>query len=274
MKSALSGVRPDVVINFIGYELTDVQADYELFKDVGQYIFISSTTVYAKPAKVPTTEEAPKGNAWWDYAQKKLLCEQWLLERREQNQFPVTIVRPTHTYSKRWIPNPISSASYTFAARLEQGKPVFVPGDGETPWTLTAASDFAVGLAGLVGNPKAIGEAFHITSDEVLTWNRICREIATALGVASPQISPVPVELICQLAPQMTGTLKGDKIHPGIFDNAKIKRFVPEFHCQKPFHVGVRESVAWLRANPDKQNLNPKLDEMCEQVIGAWRKVH
>jgi len=115
MKSALAGVRPDVVINFIGYELTDVQADYELFKSAGQYIFISSTTVYEKPARVPTTEEAPKGNVWWDYAQKKIACEEWLLERHVKDRFPLTIVRPTHTYSKIWVPNPISSASYTFA---------------------------------------------------------------------------------------------------------------------------------------------------------------
>lgn len=270
--SALSGLRPDVVINFLGYEAADVQTDCELFKDVGQYIFISSTTVYAKPARLPMTEEAPKCNAWWDYAQKKLACEQWLLERHAKGRFPVTIVRPSHTYSKRWIPNPVSSASYTFAARLEQGKPVFVPGDGETPWTLTAASDFAVGLAGLVGKAEAIGEAFHITSDEVLTWNQICQEIAAALGVASPQIVPVPIEVICQIAPQLTGTLKGDKAHPGIFDNTKIKRFVPEFHCKKTFGVGVRESVSWLREHPESQNLNPKVDELCEQVIGAWRE--
>jgi len=274
MKSALSGLRPDVVIDFIGYELPDVQAGYELFKDAGQYIFISSTTVYSKPARLPMTEESPKGNAWWDYAQKKLACEQWLLERHERDGFPVTIVRPTHTYSKLWIPNPISSASYTFASRLEQGKPVFIPNDGQNPWTLTAACDFAMGFAGLAGNPKAIGESFHITSDEVLTWDQICHEIAAALGVASPQIIPIPVEIICQMAPQLTGTLKGDKVHPGIFDNTKIKRFVPEFRCQKPFHLGVRESVHWLRAHPERQNLNPKIDEMCDQIIGAWHKTY
>lgn len=272
MKSALAGPRPDVVINFIGYEMTDIQTDYDVFKNVGQYIFISSTTVYAKPAKVPTTEAAPKGNTWWDYAQKKLACEQWLLERHGRDGFPVTIARPSHTYSKRWVPNPVSSASYTFAARLEQGKPVFVPDDGENPWTLTAASDFAVGLAGLVGKREAIGEDFHITSDEVLTWNQICREIVTALGASAPQIVPVPVDVICQTAPQLIGTLKGDKVHPGIFDNAKLKRFVPEFRCQTPFHAGVRKSVGWLRAHPESQNLNPKIDEMCEQVVGAWRK--
>jgi nucleoside-diphosphate-sugar epimerase len=273
MRSALSGVQADVVINFLGYGLADVQTDYDLFHDVvGQYIFISSTTVYSRPAQLPMTEAAPKGNPWWDYAQQKLACEQWLLDRWAETRFPVTIVRPSHTYSHRWIPNPVSSSSYTFAARLEQGLPVFIPEDGENPWTLTAATDFAVGLAGLVGHREVIGEAFHITSDEVQTWNQICAEIAAALGVTSPNIVRVPVDFICGVAPQITGTLKGDKAHPGIFDNAKIKRFVPEFQCRKPFRAGVCESVAWLRAHPEQQNLNPKVDELCDQVVGAWRK--
>ncbi len=134
-----------MVINFLGYELPEVQADYELFQGaVSQYVFISSTVVYAKPPpRLPLTEEGPFGNPFWDYAQKKLACEQWLLQRRKETGFPVTIVRPSHTYSKRWVPNAVSSASYTFAARLEQGKPVFVHDDGETRWTLTTSADFA-----------------------------------------------------------------------------------------------------------------------------------
>ena len=174
MRVALKRAKPDVVLNFIGYDLPEVQLDYELFrKKVRQYIFISSTTVYAKPPReLPITEAAPLGNAYWDYAQKKLACEQWLRQRWEEERFPVTIVRPSHTYSKHWVPNAVSSASYSFAARLEQGKPVFVPDNGENPWTLTAASDFAAGLAGLVDKPEALGEEFHITSDEVLTGTR------------------------------------------------------------------------------------------------------
>jgi nucleoside-diphosphate-sugar epimerase len=274
MRAALKGAHPDVVINFLGYDVPDVQLDYELFNGaIRQYIFISSATVYAKPpARLPITEDAPLGNAWWDYAQKKLACEQWLRQRRAEDRFPVTIVRPSHTYSKRWVPNIMSSSSYTFASRLEQGKPVFVPDDGENPWTLTAATDFAVGLGGLVGNAKAIGEAFHITSDEALSWNRICMEIAEALGAPPPQLVKVPTDFICEVAPQLTGTLKGDKAHPGVFDNSKIKRFVPEFKCRKPFRVGVRESVAWLRANPGQQNLNPQVDATIGQIIAAWRQ--
>jgi nucleoside-diphosphate-sugar epimerase len=274
MRAALKGVRPDVVLNFLGYELPDVQLDYELFNGAaGQYVFISSTVVYAKPPRwLPLTEDAPLGNPLWDYAQKKLACEQWLLQRRQETGFPVTIVRPSHTYSKQWVPNAVSSGSYTFAARLEQGKPVFVHDEGESLWTLTTAADFAVGLAGLLGKTEAIGEAFHITSDEALTWNQIYAEIAGAVGASSARIVKVPTDFICQVAPQLSGTLKGDKAHPGVFDNSKVKRFVPEFRCRMPFRLGARESVDWLRAHPDQQNLKPELEALIEKVIGAWER--
>jgi nucleoside-diphosphate-sugar epimerase len=274
MRAALGGFRPDVVLDFIGYDAPNVQADFEIFNGlIRQYIFISSTTVYQRPAqKLPFTEDAPQGNPWWDYAQKKIACEQWLQDRLRQDRFPVTIVRPSHTYSHLWIPNPISSASYSFAARIESGKPVIVPDDGENPWTLTAASDFALGIAGLVGNEKAVGEAFHITSDEVLTWNEIYDEIAAALGPAELQVTKVPTEFICEHVPQLIGNLKGDKSHPGIFDNAKIKRFVPHFKCAKPFRTGIRESVEWLRAHPEKRVFNPQVDAMIETVLKAWSK--
>jgi nucleoside-diphosphate-sugar epimerase len=274
MRAALKGVQPEVAINFLGYEVSDLQVDYALFNgQVRQYVFISTTAIYEKPPrKLPLTEDAPVGNPYWDYAQKKIACEQWLRQRREETGFPVTVVRPSHTYSKRWVPNPISSGSYTFAARLEQGKPVYIHDEGESLWTLTTAADFAVGLAGLVGKAEAIGEAFHITSDEVLTWNQIYAEIAAALGVKSPQIVKLPTDFICQIAPQMTGTLKGDKAHPGVFDNSKIKRFVPEFRCCMPFRLGVRQSVDWLREHPDQQNLKPELDALVEKVIAAWER--
>lgn len=274
MKAALRGEAPDVVINFIGFEPKDVLADHALFQGrVGQYVFVSSATVYRKPPlSLPIREDAEKGNEWWEYARQKLASEECLMEKWREDGFPVTIVRPSHTYSKRWIPNPVSSAGFSFASRLERGLPVLVPDDGENPWTLTAASDFAVGLCGLVGNAESIGEAFHITSDEVLSWNRIVAGIAEALGVENPEIVPVPTDFICSVAPSLEGTLKGDKIHPAVFDNTKIRRFVPEFRCDKSFHAGIRESVDWLRANPAEQNPNPQVDVICDSVIGAWRK--
>jgi nucleoside-diphosphate-sugar epimerase len=273
MRAALKGIPIDVVLNFIGYDIPELQVDYEVFKDsIKQYVFISSATVYAKPPKsLPITEDSPLGNAWWDYAQRKLACEQWLRQRWSESRFPITIVRPSHTYSKHWIPSLISSSTYSFAARLEKHKPVFVPDNGENPWTLTAASDFAEGFAGLVGNPKALSEAFHITSDEVLTWNQIYLEIANAAGVESPQIFKIPTDFICQVAPELIGPFKGDKVHPGVFDNSKVKGLVPDFKCRKPFHVGIRESVAWLRAHPDQQNLKPEMDATIDRILAAWR---
>ena len=273
MRVALAGLAPDVVLNFLGYELADVETDYELFQGkVRQYLFISTAMVYAKPHRqLPLTEQAPVGNDFSEYAQKKLQCERWLQDRAARDGFPVTVVRPSHTYSKHWIPNIVSSASYTFAARLEQGKPVFVPDAGENPWTLTATSDFAVGLAGLVGNETALGESFHITSDEVLSWNQIYAEIAAALGVTAPHIVKIPTDFMCARFPQLVGSLKGDKSNPGIFDNAKIKRFVPDFQCRKPFHVGIRESAAWLRQHPEQRKINAEADALIDQVIAAWR---
>ncbi len=273
MRDAITGLSPDVVINFIGYELADVQLDVEVLgRRPRQYIFISSTTVHARPpAKLPFTEESPLGNVWWEYARKKEQCEAWLFERHRADGFPVTIVRPSHTYSKVWIPNAISSSNYNFASRLERGLPVFVHDDGETPWTLTAASDFAQGLAGLVGRDDALGQAFHITSDEVQTWNQIYREISDALGVSNPVIHKIPTDLICEVAPGMTGTLKGDKAQPGVFDNSKIKRFVPEFVCRKPFRIGVRESVQWLRENPGRRKIDAKVEANIEKVLAAWK---
>jgi nucleoside-diphosphate-sugar epimerase len=274
MRQALQKVDFEVVINFLGYELADVQLDFEIFQQrVRQYVFISSATVYTKPPpELPIVETTPLANPWWDYARKKIACEQWLLERWNEQRFPVTIVRPSHTYSKRWVPNPVSSSSYTFAARLEQGRPVFVPDDGENRWTLTAASDFAVGLGGLVGNDRAVGEAFHITSDEVLTWNQIYATIAQAVGQADPQIVPIPTDFICEAAPSLTGNLKGDKSHPGVFDNRKIKAFVAGFTCKKSFAAGAAESVAWLRQHPEDQHLNPEIDQLIENVLSKWKK--
>lgn len=272
LRAALAGFAPDVVINFIGFEPAEVQADATLFRGrIAQYVFISSATVYAKPPRqLPITEDAPLGNDFWDYARAKLACERWLAQERAATGFPVTIVRPSHTYSHHWIPNPVSSSSYTFAARLEQGRPVFLPDGGATPWTLTAATDFAAGLAGLIGLPAAIGETVHITSDEALTWRQIYEEIASALSVASPEFVSVPTDFICQVAPRFTGTLKGDKAHPGVFDNAKLRRLVPGFRCHKPFRDGIRESVAWLRAHPEQRQFDPALDTLLDEVLTAW----
>ena len=272
LQRATGQFAPEAVINFLGFDVSDVQLDFEVWSGkVAQYIFISSATVYQKPPpRLPIAEDTPLENRWWEYARKKIACEQWLMQKWRADRFPVTIVRPSHTYSKRWVPNPVSSSSFTFCDRLMKGKPVFLPDDGESLWTLTAASDFAVGVKGLLGNKAALGEAFHITSDEVLSWNQIVAEIADALGASAPNVVRIPTDFICEVAPQMVGSLKGDKAHPGVFDNSKIKRFVPGFECRKPFREGVKESIDWLRAHPEDQNLNPAVDDLCDRVVNAW----
>jgi len=273
MRVALAGIQPEVVVNFLGYEVGDVAVDFELFRDrLRQYIFVSTTAAYVKPPRrLPVTEDEPLGNPFWDYGQKKEQCERWLCERRDRDGFPLTIVRPSHTYSPRWFPNIVASGSCTLAARLEAGKPVFLSDDGEGLWTMTATSDFAVGFAGLAGNERALGEAFQITGDEVLTWNRILAETADALGVKSPQVLRIPTEWLCTRFPELTGPIKGDKACPGVFDNSKIKRLVPDFRSCKPFRAGIRESVAWYRANPDQRTVNPIYDRLFDDVAAAWK---
>jgi len=272
MNGALGGAQADVVINFLGFDVPDLEVDYQLFGGkISQYIFISSATVYAKPHRdLPITEKSLLGNPFSDYAQKKQKCEEWLRARREETGFPVTVVRPSHTYSRRWIPNVVVSSGYTFAARLEQGKPVFVHDDGQGLWTMTSTRDFAVGLAGLVGQEAAIGETYHVTSDEVLTWNQIYAEIAMALGVDSPDVRRIPTDFICARAPEMTAKLTGDKAEPGVFDNARIKKAVPDFECRTSFRQGMHESVEWFNEDPARKTVDDKIDALFDTVISAW----
>ena len=274
MRNTLQGLDIDVVINFLGYLVPEVEIDFAVLNGrISQYIFISTAMVYAQPHRIlPITENNPIGNPYSDYAQNKEKCENWLMEKFHAEKFPVTIVRPSHTYSKLWIPNPISSAGYSFAARLEAGRPVYMHNNGENPWTLTATTDFAVGLAGLVGNSAALGEAFHITSDEALPWHKIYDEIAAAVGVKNPNVVKIPLEFICEHFPELTCWLKGDKAEPAIFDNSKIKKFVPDFVCRKPVSEGIPESVEWMRKHPDQKKVNPKVDYYCDRVVPKWRE--
>jgi nucleoside-diphosphate-sugar epimerase len=276
MRAVLRDVRVDTVINFLGFQPADIALDADLFDGrIRQYLFISSTTVYAKPhAHLPLTEESPVGNAFSDYARGKQRCEEWLRARTATTGFPVTIVRPSHTYGPRWICNPVTSAGYTFAARLETGRPVFVHDDGQGLWTLTAAADFSVGLAGLVGNDAALGETYHITSDEVLTWNQVYAETALALGVPRPAIVRIPTAFIVRACPELAPKLLGDKAEPGVFDNAKIKRAVPDFQCRTPYRDGVRAAVAWFRADAARQAVNPAVDRIFEHVLSEWNQAH
>ncbi len=271
LADALRAAAPEVVIDFLAFKPTDLEpVATALAGRLRQFIFISSATVYAKPNPVPITEAASLGNAWSEYARNKQACEAWLAERARE--LPATIVRPSHTFSARWIPNLVASNDYTFARRLREGRPVFVPDDGQSLWTLTTARDFAAGLAGLVGNDAALGEAFHITHDAALTWNRIVEEVARAVGAKAPVVERIPLDFICRAEPPLESKLRGDKAQTAVFDNAKIKRAVPDFECRDTLRDGLAASAAWFDAQPDRKAADPAVDAVWDKVVEAWRK--
>ena len=232
-RAALQGQSFDAVVDWIAFTPDHVQADIDLFRGrTGQYIFISSASVYRKPVtSLPITESTPVGNRFWSYAQNKAACEDLLVAAHRNEDFPAVIVRPSHTYDRTKLPCP---GGYTQIGRMRAGKPVVVHGDGTSTWVLTHHTDFALGLVGLLGNPRTLGEAFHITSDELLTWNQMYGILGKAAGV-DPKIVHAPSELIAQYHAEWGAGLLGDKAHSVIFDNGKIKRFVPDFVCTIPF---------------------------------------
>ena len=270
IKDLLSEYTFDVVVNWVAYVPQHIATDLYLFRGrTGQYIFISSATVYqTPPARLPITEETPLSNPIWEYAQNKIACEQLLMSAYNEEDFPVTIVRPSHTYDRTHLP---IRGDYTTVMRMRQGKKVIVHGDGSSLWTLTHHVDFARGFIGLLGNPLAIGEAFHITSDEVLTWNKIYELTAQAVEV-TPELVHIPSELIAAYDPEMGDGLLGDKTHSKIFDNTKIKHLVPEFQTSIPFAHGVKETVAWLDANPNSQHVSADFNAMVERILAAYER--
>ena len=273
VRRALGGMRFDSVIQWLGYLPEHVEADIARFRDrTAQYVFISSASAYRKPLPHPViTESTPLGNPFWEYSQNKIACERLLERAWEDSRFPYTVVRPSHTYDDGWIPTCFGSRDYTVARRILDGKEIVVPGDGQSLWTLTHASDFARGFIGLLGNPTAIGQAFHITSDESLTWESIHQTIGLALG-ASPRIVHVPSDFVARVCPERGKSLLGDKAHSAIFDNSKIKRYVPEFLATMPFAEGIRRSLAWLDAHSESKKVDAVIDGEYEKVLEAWRR--
>lgn len=271
--AALNGVSDfDVAIDFKAFTPDHCGDDYNALRGkVGQFIFISSATVYQKPhVKLPITEETPRGNPFWPYAQDKIACEEYL-ESVHGDDFPVTIVRPSHTFGNTWIPSPINGCGFTVAQRIIDGRPFIIHDKGESLWTLTAASDFARGFVGLVGNKNAHGEAFHITSDEALSWNSIYAELAAALGVSEIHPVYIPTDFIITIDHEAVGKLKGDKAENGVFDNSKIKKFVPGFKCEKTFAQSIRGSVAWFMEDAARRAIDPEEDEFIDTIINAWQ---
>lgn len=257
----------DVVVDWIAYQPEHIAADVETFsRKVGQYVFISSASVYKKPPTIlPITESTPLHNPFWQYSRDKIACEELLMQAFREKNFPVTIVRPSHTYDRTLLP---FRGRYTIVDRMRRGEKVVVHGDGTSLWTLTHHKDFAAGFIGLLGNPAAIGEAFHITSDELLTWNQIFEIVAHAAG-AEAKIVHVPSERIAKFDPDWGASLLGDKSHSVIFDNSKIKRTVPGFHASIPFYQGAQEIMAWYDNNPQFQKVDDKLNALLEKVLAA-----
>ena len=261
----------DCVVNWIGFNSADVGRDIALFKGrTRQYIFISSASAYQKPPASPfITEETPLDNPFWEYSRNKIAAEKRLLE---ETGFPATIVRPSLTYDTV-LPMAIGGWNdYTLIDRMKKGLPVIVPGDGTSLWTITHAEDFAKGFIGLIGNLKAVGESFHITSDEVLSWNQFYSALAEACGVR-PNLIHIPTDFIIKFNPSLIGTLLGDKAHSVIFDNSKIKAFVPEFRATIPFAEGIKRTVQWFEADPARQTMSEKLTRFMDAVIEAYNTV-
>jgi nucleoside-diphosphate-sugar epimerase len=255
----------DVVVDWIAFTPGHVEADIELFRDrTGEYVFISSASVYqTPPASLPVTESTPLDNPYWEYARQKIACEERLIQAYREEKFPITIVRPSHTYDKTRVP---VYGRYTMIDRMRKGKKVIVHGDGTSLWTLTHHKDFAKGFVGLIGNYHAIGEAFHITSDEILTWNQIYEILAYAAGVEA-HIVHVPSDILAAFDPEWGANLLGDKAHSMIFDNTKIKRIVPDFVASIPFSQGAREILAWFDADPTRQVVDEEFDSLLDKII-------
>ena len=261
----------DVVVNFVAFTPEHVETDLALFRErTKQYIFISSASAYAKPpVNWLTTESTPLRNPYWAYSRDKIACEDRLMLAYCEEGFPVTIVRPSHTYDETSLP---LQGKYTAIHRMRTGKPVIVHGDGTSLWTLTHHRDFARGFVGLLGNPRALGEAVHITSDEVLTWNQITAIIADAAGAPAPQIVPIPSERIAAYDANWGAGLLGDKAHCMVFDNTKIKRLVPEYVARIPFHQGAAEIIAWYDSHPAARKVDERLDQLMDTMIAAYER--
>ena len=267
----------DAVCEFIAFHPSQIERDIRLFSEkMNQYVFISSASAYHKPSVNPyITEGTTLANPYWQYSRDKIACEEVLWNAYRQNNFPMTIVRPSHTYDERHIPLGVHGKKgfWQVIQRMLENKPVIVQGDGTSLWTLTHNTDFAEGFVGLLGNPKALGEAFHITSDESLTWNQIYQEIAKALHVPL-KLYHVTSDFLSAVGKQydFEGSLIGDKSTTVIFDNSKLKSVVPTFSAKVPFRKGVRLTLEYLEKHPECKVLDAEFDLFCDQVISAEEK--
>lgn len=263
----------DAMVDYIAFTVDDIERDLRLFRGkTDQFVFISSASAYQKPARnYIITERTPLENPYWEYSRNKIACEDRLMFAYLEEGFPVTIIRPSHTYGPTQIPFGVSSwlHPWTVIDRMKRGQKVIVPGDGTSLWVLTWNADFAKGLVGLLGNEKAVGEVFQITSDEVLTWNQIYHEAYQALGL-TPNLIHIASDLIAAHHPPSLGSLVGDKSNSVVFDNSKIKRFVHDFSCEVNWAQGLRRSLAWFEAHSEFQTIDHEMNSIWDQIISSY----
>ncbi len=267
--AALGDREFDAVVDWVAFTPDHVRADIAAFRGrTGQYVFISSASVYqTPPARVPVLESTPLRNPFWQYSRDKIACEDLLVAAYRNEGFPATIVRPSHTYDATCVP---FEGGWTVPGRMRQGKPVIVHGDGTSLWTLTHHADFARGFVPLLGHPRTAGEAFHITSDDALPWDQITHALAAALGVTA-DIVHVPSDVIAAADPDWGAGLLGDKAHSMVFDNSKLRSVVPGYRAVIGFERGAREIAAWFGADPARQRADPRIDALMDSLAATWR---
>lgn len=267
VKTILAKKKFDVVVDWIAYTEEHVKNDFEIFGDkTYQYIFISSASAYHKPPlKLPITEDTPLHNPFWTYSQGKIDCENFLMKLFTEENFPVTICRPSHTYDKTRFP---LYGNYTAFSRMKQNKSIIIHGDGNTLWTLTNTRDFAKGFIGLLGNSKCIGEAYHITSDETMTWNQIAETIALAARLEL-KITHIPAEFITKYDEEWGSNITGDKGYDTVFNNSKIRSIIPQFKAVIPYREGIKEVIAWY-SEPKNQLVNSEIDLLMDKMIAEY----
>ena len=271
VRETLAGREFDAVADFITYTPDQAKASLDLFAGrSGQYVFISSASAYQKPpTRLPIRESTPLKNPFWQYSRDKIACEELFYEAYREQDFPVTVVRPSHTYDRTKI---AMVGGWTDIHRMRAGLPVMVHGDGTSLWTLTHSHDFAKAFVGLLGRPQAVGESYTITSDEFLPWNQIYQLFARAAGVREPELVHVASETIAAHSDELGANLLGDRSHSVVFDNTKIKSLVPDYCATVPFADGAREIVDWYDANPDLQVVDQKFMDLSERLTGWARR--
>jgi nucleoside-diphosphate-sugar epimerase len=271
VREALGSREFDAVVDWVAFTPDHVATDLELFEGrTGQYVFISSASAYqTPPARLPIRESTPLRNPYWKYSQDKIACEGVLTEAYRERGFPATIIRPSHTYDRT---RPPFNGGWTVVERMRQGKEIVVHGDGSSLWTLTHHEDFARGFVPLLGHSRTLGEAFNITSDDVLTWDQIAHILAHAAGVEA-RIVHVPSDAIAAADPEWGASLLGDKTHSAVFDNSKLRSVVPDFVASIPYEQGAREIVAWHDEDPARRTVDAHHDRLMDELVERFRVV-